>query len=185
MDYKELSRKLQTGMRETERMILRPFCDQDEDGLFELFQDANTMRMDGDCPIHEKNEEFIRRINLIRSGSLIWIFAEEKKSSGFVGYVMLQDEGEAVALGFAVTAAKQHAGYGFEMLSAVTELLRENGVKEIRIKTWEKNTPCQKLAEKLGFEMKCIIRGDHKDPVTGTTGDSYLYDADCFEITEE
>ena len=161
MDYKELSRKLQTGMRETERMILRPFCDQDEDGLFELFQDANTMRMDGDCPIHEKNEEFIRRINLIRSGSLIWIFAEEKISSGFVGYVMLQDEGEAVALGFAVTA--------------VTKLLRENGVKEIRIKTWEKNTPCQKLAEKLGFEMKCIIRGDHKDPVTGRTGDSYLY----------
>ena len=59
--------------------------------------------MDGDLPILEKNEEFVRRINLVKEGPLIWFFSEERCSHDFVGYVMLQDEGDAIALGFAVT----------------------------------------------------------------------------------
>ncbi len=175
MNYEELYRKAKTEIRETEHLIVRPFRNTDEDGLLELFHDEDTMRMDGDYPIFEKNDEFIRRINLIRNGPLIWFFSEEKKSSEFVGYVMIQEAAEAAVLGFAVTAAKQHRGFGFEMLNAVTDILHGNGIREIRIKTWEKNVPCQRLAEKLGFEKAGIIKKDHKDPLTGETGDSYLY----------
>lgn len=135
MDYKELGQKIKAKTYRTEHLILRPFCDTDEDGLLELFRDENTMRMDGDHPIHEKNEEFRRRIDLIRNGPLIWFFAEEEKSSEFVGYVMLQDEEDAVALGFAITAAKQHIGYGYEMIHAIVNILLENETREIRIKT--------------------------------------------------
>ena len=53
------------------------------------------MRMDGDLPILEKNEEFVRRINLVKEGPLICFFSEERCNHGFVGYVMLQDEGDA------------------------------------------------------------------------------------------
>lgn len=179
MHYDELAQRIKAKTRRTERLILRPFCDTDVDGLLELFHDENTMRMDGDRPILEKNQEFYRRIDLIKHGPLIWFFAEEEKTAAFVGYVMLQDEGEAVALGFAMTAAKQHRGYGFEMISAVVHMLREEGVKEIRIKTWEKNLPCQKLAKKLGFEKEGSIKGDHTDPLTGEIGDSYLYVLKC------
>ena len=175
MNDHELARKLKTKTCRTERLILRPFCDADEDGLLELFRDENTMRMDGDCPILEKNAEFVRRIDLINNGLLIWFFAEEEKSGAFVGYVMLEDKGEAVSLGFAITKAKQRMGYGFEALNAIVNMLRENGVQEIRIKTWEKNLPCQKLAKKLGFEKAGAVRHDHRDPLTGETGDSYLY----------
>ena len=175
MNYTELCRKAKTETRETEHLILRPFRDEDEDGLLELFHDENTMRMDGDNPIFEKNDEFARRISLIRNGPLIWFFSEEKKSSEFAGYIMIQETAEAAALGFAVTAAKQRRGYGSEMLSAAIDFLHENGVREIRIKTWEKNVPCQRLAEKLGFQKVSIIKNDHKDPLTGETGDSYLY----------
>ncbi len=175
MRYDELAQSIKTKTRRTERLLLRPFCDVDADGLLELFRDEATMRMDGDRPILEKNKEFDRRIDLIRHGPLIWFFAEEEKTGAFVGYVMVQDEGDAVALGFALTAAKQHQGFGFEMIRAIVDMLREAGVKEIRIKTWEKNVPCQRLAEKLGFEKTGVVRNDHKDPLTGEINDSYLF----------
>ena len=54
-------------------------------------------------------------------------------------------------------------------------LLFDYGVDEIRIKTWEKNLPCQKLAEKLGFEKVDVIKGDHKDSFTGEINDCFLY----------
>ena len=179
MRYDELAQSIKAKTCRTERMILRPFCDADADGLLELFHDENTMRMDGDRPILEKNEEFARRIDLIQHGPLIWFFAEEEKTGAFIGYIMLQDEGEAVALGFALTAAKQRQGYGFEMIRAVVCMLREANVKEIRIKTWEKNLPCQKLAEKLGFEKMGVVQNDHRDPFTGEVSDSFLYTLKC------
>ena len=70
MDYQELGRMIKTKTLRTERLILRPFCDRDEDGLLELFRDENTMRMDGDRPILEKNGEFFRRIDLIKNGAV-------------------------------------------------------------------------------------------------------------------
>lgn len=175
MKYSELAKKLETATSETRNLIVRPFRNSDEDGLLELFRDQNTMRMDGDTPILEKNDEFIRRINLIKEGPLIWLFSEEKKSSDFVGYIMLQDEGDAIALGFALTASKQFMGYGFEMVEAVIKMLFNCGVEEIRIKTWEKNLPCQKLADKLGFIKTDIIKGKHKDPLTGEISDDIQY----------
>ena len=175
MKYSELAERLKSTTCKTERLFIRHYYEKDEDGLFELFHDENTMRMDGDLPILEKNGEFIRRIDLIKEGSLIWFFSEEKKNSEFVGYIMLQDEGDAIALGFALMAKKQHMGYGYEMVGAVIKHLFDCGVGEIRIKTWEKNVPCQKLAEKLGFEKTGVIKGDHKDSLTGETGDSFVY----------
>ena len=179
MNYDKLSQRIKTRTYSTTHLTLRPFCAADEAGLFELFHDENTMRMDGDRPILEKKEEFARRIDLIKHGPLIWFFAEEEKTAAFVGYILLQDEGDAVALGFAITAAKQHKGYGFEAVSAIIHILRAEGVKEIRIKTWEKNIPCQKLAEKLGFEKVRVIQNDHKDPLTGKVSGSYLYALKC------
>ena len=174
-NYSQLAKRIKTTSCITGRLIVRPYQDCDEDGLFELFHDENTMRMDGDKPILEKNEEFFRRINLVKEGPLIWFFAEEQRSSDFVGYVMLQDEEDAIALGFAVTALKQHMGYGSEMVKAVIDILFECGVPEIRIKTWERNIPCQKMAERLGFEKADVIKEDHTDSFTGEVSDCYLY----------
>ena len=137
MKYSELAKKLETATSETRNLIVRPFRNSDEDGLLELFRDQNTMHMDGDTPILEKNDEFIRRINLIKEGPLIWLFSEEKKSSDFVGYIMLQDEGDAIALGFALTASKQYMGYGVIYLMHKVKntqvLLKEDKQKQIGI----------------------------------------------------
>lgn len=175
MDYSELAGRIKTRTYATERLVIRPYCEKDEDDLLELFHDEHTMYMDGDRPILEKNNEFMRRIDLIRNGPLIWFFAEEKTTSGFIGYVMLQDEKDAVTLGFALTAAKQRMGYGSEMVGSVVDTLFENGIREVRIKTWEKNLPCRKLAEGLGFEKAAVLKNDHRDPVTGELSDCFLY----------
>ena len=175
MNYNELKQMTKEKTWETNSLTVSSFKDEDEEGLFELFHDENTMGMDGDTPILEKNDEFRRRIDLVKHGPLIWFFYHEKLSSEFVGYVMLQDEGDAVALGFAITASKQHMGYGTEMLGSLVDVLKENGVKTIRIKTWEKNMACQKLAEKCGFKKISIVKNNHKDSLTGEVSDSYLY----------
>ena len=74
MQHSMLSDMLKAKNIKTEHLIIRPYSDRDEDGLLELFHDENTMRMDGDKPILEKNEEFIRRIDLVKNGPLIWFF---------------------------------------------------------------------------------------------------------------
>ena len=175
VEYSILAEMLKAKEYKTDRLIIRPYRDRDENGLLELFRDESTMRMDGDRPIFEKDAEFCRRIDLIRNGPLIWFFAEEENSAEFVGYVMLQDEKDAIALGFAITATKQHMGYGYEMVNAVISLLFDCGINQIRIKTWEKNIPCQKLAEKLGFESVGILKDDHKDSFSGELSDCFLY----------
>ena len=58
---------------------------------------------------------------------------------------------------------------------SLVDVLKENGVKTIRIKTWEKNMACQKLAEKCGFKKISIVKNNHKDSLTGEVSDSYLY----------
>lgn len=81
VNYAQLAERLKATSRETKHLIVRSYRDCGENGLFELFHDENTMRMDGDKPILEKNEEFFRRINLVKEGPLIWFFAEEQRSS--------------------------------------------------------------------------------------------------------
>ena len=47
LKYAELAATFKTKICETERLLVRPYQDSDEDGLLELFRDENTMRMDG------------------------------------------------------------------------------------------------------------------------------------------
>ena len=61
------------------------------------------------------------------------------------------------------------------MLKAVIDILFDYGVNEIRIKTWEKNLPCQELAEKLGFVLVEVVKGDHKDSFTGEISECFTY----------
>lgn len=61
------------------------------------------------------------------------------------------------------------------MVKAVIDILFECNVPEIRIKTWERNIACQKLAEKLGFAKTDVIKDDHTDSFTGEVSDCYLY----------
>jgi hypothetical protein len=70
INYQELALKMQGKSVQTKNLTIRPFRNSDEDGLFALFHDENTMRMDGDFPFYEKNNEFKRRIDLIKN--LVW-----------------------------------------------------------------------------------------------------------------
>ena len=58
INYQELALKMQGKSVQTKNLTIRPFRNSDEDGLFALFHDENTMRMDGDFPFLEKNNEF-------------------------------------------------------------------------------------------------------------------------------
>ena len=78
VEYSKLAEMLKEKSCKTDRLIIRPYRDRDENGLLELFRDVNTMRMDGDQPIIETDAEFFRRIDLIKNGPLIWSFRKKK-----------------------------------------------------------------------------------------------------------
>lgn len=169
--YERLKTSL-SGLRfESPRLRIREFQNSDEEGLFTLFHDDYTMLMDGDLPILEKNDEFYRRINLIKSGSLIWYFLESKANGDFIGFVMLQPvsdpEEKAVAVGYSLTAAYQRQGCAREALLSLFEVLKAAGVEYIFANIWEQNLPSQKLVKRLGFQEYGRTNNAYRNPITG------------------
>ena len=171
MFYEGLKDRL-SGLRlESPRLRIRGFQSSDEEGLFTLFHDDYTMYMDGDVPILEKNDEFRRRIGLIKSGSLIWFFLENKENGDLVGFVMLQPvsdpEEKATALGYSLTSVYQRQGYAKEALLSLFEALRSAGTERVYANIWERNLPSQKLVTRLGFHEYGRTRDAHRDPKSG------------------
>lgn len=168
MFYEGLKDRL-SGLRlESPRLRIRGFQSSDEEGLLTLFRDDYTMYMDGDVPILEKNEEFYRRIDLIKSGSLIWFFMENKENGDFVGFVMLQPvsdpEKKAIIVGYSLTPAYQRQGYAKEALLSLFEALKSAGTERVYANIRERNIPSQKLVTRLGFHGYGRTCDAHRDP---------------------
>ena len=156
---------------ETPRLRIRGFKDGDEEGLLTLFGDETTMFMDGDVPITEKNAEFARRVELIKSGPLIWFFLENRENGDFVGFIMLQPapegEGRAVTVGYSLTPAYQRQGRAKEALLSLFEALKAAGTERVLANIREKNLPSRKLVGKLGFFEYGRTEGAHRNPKNG------------------
>ena len=169
--YERLKTSLSGLNFESPRLRIREFQSSDEEGLFTLFHEDYTMFMDGDVPILEKNDEFYRRMNLIKFGSLIWYFLESKANGDFIGFVMLQPvsdpEEKAIAVGYSLTAAYQRQGYAKEALLSLFEALKSAGVEHIFANIWEQNLPSQKLVKNLGFSECGRTCNAHRNPKNG------------------
>lgn len=169
--YERLKDSLSGSVFETPRLRIREFRDSDEEGLFTLFHDDYTMSMDGDVPILEKNGEFYRRIDLIRSKSLIWFFLENKANGDFIGFIMLEPvsdpEEKAGTVGYSLTAAYQGQGYAKEALLSLFEVWKAAGMEHVFANIWERNLPSQKLVKRLGFHEYGRTCNAHRDPKTG------------------
>lgn len=155
-DYGILREKLSDLNIETERTCLRRYIDSDEDGFMAIFTDRYTMEMDGDEPLGSKNEMFYRRIDMVRSGELIFVCIEDKSSHDFIGYVLINkypaERERTVTLGYSLVPKYQHKGYGTEAVRKVIEVLSESGtVSTILVSAYRFNDASLRLIRKLGF----------------------------------
>lgn len=118
---------------ETERLILRPHCDEDVSFLIELNEDPEANLYTGDGPISEQtarkillslSKQFLEQ----RMGRFVVIEKSTEETIGWCGLAFLQDR-KVVDLGFRFKKCKWNLGYATE--SSLKFL--EYGFSELRL----------------------------------------------------
>ena len=177
---------------QTERLILRPFTDQDADLLIELDSDpAVTRYLTGG---EATTPELVRERDLpdILSGYAKWdgrfgVFAAfEKDGDAFIGWFCLRPEPDGpqdeVELGYRLRQESWGKGYATEGSRALlTKAFSQLNVREVWGATMCVNVPSQKVMEKIGMTVaEKIPTPDYMLMVEGADQGGLLY-----EITSE
>ena len=156
-------------MMETERLTLRKMTENDAEELFDIFSDPIAMRFFGVLFDRPRMEKWVRN-NL-----------EHEKQHGFsLLSVVLKDNGEVigdcgletdqidgqtvVGIGFDFKRSYWGRGYATEAARAVLEYGFTNlGLDSISGWIDPKNTPSQRVAERIGMSLdRCVDRGGKK-----------------------
>ncbi|MFA5550827.1 MAG: GNAT family N-acetyltransferase [Trueperaceae bacterium] len=176
----------------TERLVLRPFVEQDLEALAELHGDERVMRYVTGAPVSRAEVErevlprFVRRDQCRPAFGALAAF--ERESGEFVGWFALtrppgRGNTEA-ALGFRLKPEFWGQGLATEGASAVLEHGFRHGVRKVRATTYELNLGSQKVLEKLGMRLVRRYRPTVQDLAGGAFVDpaaSEVWDGDEFE----
>ncbi len=145
-------------MIETERLILRPPALQDADDFFDIFSDATTCRDDGGYDPYPANDDsFQKDFAVIAADAVNRLFIVEKNSGKMIGVLHLMDAPDAREIGYVIHRDFRRRGYASEAVSAVVEILKENGAPKVRCTAYQFNTASQRMLEKLGFVSVGVI----------------------------
>ena len=181
-----------TGALVTERLVLRPFVEQDLDALAELHADQRVMRYLTGAPVtgaeveREVLPRFVRRDQCRPAFGALAAF--QRESGEFVGWFALtrppgRGNTEA-ALGFRLKPDFWGQGLATEGASALLEHGFRHGVRKVRATTYELNVGSQRVLEKLGMRLVRRYRPTVQDLAGGAFVDpaaTAVWDGDEFE----
>jgi RimJ/RimL family protein N-acetyltransferase len=154
-------------MIETERLILRPFTENDAADAYE-YLNKPTVRCFASMKVNSLDEA--REAVLERAKDVEFYFAIVLKESGkVIGEIDAMPEpnapsGESKVFDtfspcWMLNTAHQGKGYAFEAAKAFFNyLFREKGARRIYAYTEDYNLPSQKLCEKLGMRQEGLFR---------------------------
>ena len=165
---------------ECRRIRLRATRDDDADGLFAVFSDAETMRYWSTRPVNDI-EQIRERIRLVRD----WFTARE----GLQWAIALHDDDRCIGTAtlFNISIANRRAEFGCSLArmlwgqglarEAVGRMLRF-GFDTMQLERIEadidpRNAQSIGLAERLGFQREGLLRGRWR--VGGEVQDSAIY----------
>lgn len=168
---------------ETERLLLRPFCEEDASDMLEYLREpaVNCFACMKLHSLEEAREEAVRR-----SADGAYCFAIVLRESGkVIGEIEAHPEsaapGEAPEDTFSpcwmLNRKYWGMGYAYEAAGAFFEyLFGERGARRIYAYTEDYNIPCQRLCEKLGMrregmflEFVSFVNGPDGKPVYENT----------------
>ena len=151
----------------TKRLILKPFCEGDEDAVLRIITDervAKTFMVPEIRSAEEGRKVFAALLKLSNTEGrcLLGIFLEDTLL-GFINDVDIS--GKSVELGWAVHPNFQGQGYATEAAEALINKLFCEGFEEIRAGAFEGNDASFRVMEKLGmrrtsFEESIDYRGE-------------------------
>lgn len=102
---------------ETERLIIRKFCENDFEDLYRLLSNENVMRYIEQPYSLEQTASFFKNAEL-RNPPIL--FAVDEKSGGFIGYVIYHPYNDcSYEIGWILSEEHWHKGYARELLNAL------------------------------------------------------------------
>jgi len=148
-------------MIKTNRLILKPFCDEDQNRMIELLINDNIKETFMIPDFHSESEA-ISMFKKIQSNSYsddhyeLGIYLGESLI-GFVNDVSI--ENETIDLGYVIDPEFHNKVYATEALSAVIKDLFDKGFKEVCAGAFESNIASCRVMEKCG--MKRINKAEN------------------------
>ena len=140
-------------MIQTERLLIQPLSDADENEILTIFRDENVQKtyMLPDFQSEEAMKNlFLRLVALSRAENhfVRGIYLENT----LIGFLNDADmRGNTIELGYVITPKHWGKGYMTEALSAVLEYLLQNGYDEVRTGAFAENLASVRVMEKCGM----------------------------------
>ena len=151
---------------ETERLVLRPFTEDDFDGMFRMHADAEVARWLYNEPRTPDNtrELLARKIagfELRAEDDWLSAAVVRRGDGGFVGDVSLHwvsEEHKTGEIGFMFDPAEQGKGYATEAARAFLRVaFEEFGFHRVIGRTEPRNTASARVLEKLGMRQEAHL----------------------------
>lgn len=141
---------------ETERLVLRRFCQEDLQDLFEYLSDEEVVKFE---PYHAMDINAVRE-NLNWRISTDEMIAVELKSGGkMIGNVYVgKRDFQSLEIGFVFNKKYWGNGYAFESCSAIINEAFSHGVHRVFAECDPKNANSWKLLEELGFRKEAHFK---------------------------
>lgn len=154
---------------ETDRLILRHFCEDDSADCYKNFgEDKKLSQFIAIFPVKDSNEMkmWIRKWS---NNLHIWAVVEKKilQPIGYIAIDIPYPQLQIGEIGYVIGEKFQHFGYALEAVSCILkEYFINQNLYLIEAKYNESNTASGKLLERLGFQKECSLRGRRIEPQT-------------------
>lgn len=169
---------------ETERLILRPVCEEDCYDIFELSKDHNVGKNAGWKP-HESIEETKKILNEIfigKDGIFAIVLKDTSKVIGTVGLIddTARKNSTAKMIGYSLSHKYWGLGYMTESVKAVIEYgFTFMDLSIISASCYPHNQRSKSVLKKCGFEYEGTLRQ------CDVIYDGTVYDCEYYSITED
>lgn len=167
---------LPTPTLTTERLLLRPFADDDGDEIFALQSNAHVLRYWDSPPWTDKSEvaRFLAGCrSLAEEGSGARLAIERTDDHAFIGWCTFNSwnpEFRSASLGYCLHQDAWGCGYTTEAAHAVLDWAFDTlDLNRVQAETDTRNVASARVLEKLGFVREgtlredCIVNGDVSD----------------------
>lgn len=159
---------MQTGVIETQRLILRAWRDEDRAPFAAMNADPEVMRYFPAPYTRAESDAMVDRINAMMAERGFGFYAAEVKGGPFIGFVGLSvSRFEAaftpcVEIGWRLVSEAWAQGYATEAALAVRDdAFTRLGLNEIVSFTAVPNVPSQRVMQRIGFRHEPGLDFDH------------------------
>ncbi len=142
---------------QTQRLVLRPFVDDDAEALFAIFREPEVGRWVGGAHATIEQSRDLIAINRDqeeRNGFGMWAVEREGELIGEAGLQLLERRGPDVEVGWVIAKPHWGNGYASESGRAWLDLAWRRGVERVVATVLPENLVSHRVARKIGMKRE-------------------------------